>query len=360
MKIFVIGGCSVSTDDPGYAAQHQILTSTLRRLGSEIAKAGHDLVVCSPFMGSADIEVVQGAFEVLSDSHSARTAISFHYPNSPPVVSELNSLINRLSLTTIGTFPQNLTGNDAESIPSENDWLLCQLIAMEKSNAIVSIGGKPTGSANLLLLLAESRRKPIVPLTFLQGAADYSYQRRQYELQDRLSEKVEVLRDRTRVDEVLLLLELLTTSTPTGPTICSRKKFFLSYPRARPEEADFIEMILRRRNLVVFRDEREFGAGQQLLGEIDEYIHQADVFVAVWCREYACSPWCFDELSLAMQRKAAGKLEVWLFCIDDTRIVPPDARSIISYPIVGRNEIERQLLVLLEDRPVNTDLRGPA
>jgi len=353
VKVFVIGGCSVLKNDPSFESQRRLLSMSSRHLGKEIALAGHDLLVCSPFPGFADIECVMGACEVLAKAKRPRTVIEFHYPNHHSVVSQMSVVLETLRRNHVNTFPQRLTGDDTKDNPSEHDWLLCQLIAMERANAIVTIGGKPNGSASLLLLMAESRRKTILPLTYLQGAAEQSYQRRQYELQDRLSEKIGILREQHRINEVVSLLETLTSPLSAGAVVNQRKKFFLSYPRSRPEETDFIEMVLRRRNLVVFRDERDFGAGQQLLGEIDEFIHQADVFIAVWCNEYACSPWCFDELTIALRRKAEGKLDIWLFCIDGTRVVPPDARSIVSYPIDGRIELERQLLVLLEDRPSN-------
>jgi hypothetical protein len=94
----------------------------------------------------------------------------------------------------------------------------------------------------------------------------------------------------------------------------------------------------------VYRDERDFGAGRSLPGEITESIHRANVFVAIWCREYACSPWCFDELELAIKR---GKT-LWLLCVDETRIAPPAARNLISYPARNREELERHILTLLE------------
>jgi hypothetical protein len=56
------------------------------------------------------------------------------------------------------------------------------------------------------------------------------------------------------------------------------------------------------------------------------------------------APWCFDELELAVKR---GKT-LWLLCVDDTRIVPPAARNLISYPARSREELERHVLTLLE------------
>lgn len=78
------------------------------------------------------------------------------------------------------------------------------------------------------------------------------------------------------------------------------REVFISYARKRPHEADYIETLLRRRNISVFRDESEFGAGEDIPIQIEEHIHRANTFIAVYCTEYACSPWCYDELELAL------------------------------------------------------------
>ncbi|RBN36059.1 hypothetical protein DMN50_37435, partial [Priestia megaterium] len=70
--------------------------------------------------------------------------------------------------------------------------------------------------------------------------------------------------------------------------------------------------LLRRRNLQVFRDESKFGAGHAIPTLIEEAIYGANIFIAVWCTEYACSPWCFDEFELALDRADAEKIELWI------------------------------------------------
>jgi TIR domain len=143
------------------------------------------------------------------------------------------------------------------------------------------------------------------------------------------------------------LVEALASRKRAKPRQAPPPCFFISYARARPEEADFVEAILRRRDCLVVRDEKDFGAGRPLPGEIVEHIHQASVFVALWCKEYACSPWCFDELDLALERRETGALTLWLLQIDDTRIVPPAARGLISYWLSTRDELEGRVLKLL-------------
>jgi hypothetical protein len=125
----------------------------------------------------------------------------------------------------------------------------------------------------------------------------------------------------------------------------------LSYAKARPQEADFVEMILRRRHLLVLRDDKDFAPGAVLPSEIRDNIHKAEVFVAIWCREYACSPWCFDELELALDRSQSGAQTILLLNVDGTRVVPPRARDIVSYPATSRHDIEGYLLKFLERLP---------
>lgn len=158
----------------------------------------------------------------------------------------------------------------------------------------------------MLLLLAEEKRKKILPLSFLDGAASLSFYRRRYELEDKLGSDYLLLQDEKKVKDVIKLSEkiseLQSFSTLGVNLVSTPPKFFISYPRTRPAEADYIETLLRRRNIPVFRDESDFGAGAAIPTEITEGIYEANIFIAVWCAEYACSPWCFDELELALER----------------------------------------------------------
>jgi len=342
MKIFIVGGTSVSTSDPMYDDQSRVLNLSMERIGRELVSAGHDLLVCSPFAGSADLAAVKGIAEILNKTDSR--SVEFHCPDSPDVERELTGLADSLRLKPFRVYSHPLPTDEHGKGQWSYGWLLAQLSAMDRSQAVVAIGGKVEGSSSLLLALAEGQRKPVLPFIFLEGAAAQAFQRRRYELEDVLQDKLSALQYVERMTDVGILLE----SVITHRLIKSMKevpvRFFLSYPKCRPQEADFVEITLRRRNFEVYRDERNFGAGRSLPGEITESIHRANVFVAIWCREYACSPWCFDEFELAIKR---GKT-LWLLCVDDTRIVPPAARNLISYPARNREELERHVLTLLE------------
>ena len=315
-------------------------------LGQDIVRKGHTLLVCSPFEGSADLEAVKGA----SKSGEGRSHPYVHYyiPDDSTVRSELAALMSHIPGLLIQEFLSRGPVDLGDQESKNHAWLLAQLCAMDRCHAVIAVGGKVTGPMSLLLPLAESRRKDILPLWFIGGAAAECFERQRHFLQDRLGGNTYVLGDSTKIGEVTALLEQLASDRPSPSSIRRANRFFLSYPKARPGEADFVETTLRRRNLMVFRDERDFGAGHLLSHEIDQYLNQSDIFIALWCKEYACSPWCFDELELALKLQEDGRLSIWLLSLDDTRVVPPKARPLIHYPAYTRKELEGALLNLIE------------
>jgi hypothetical protein len=342
MKVFVIGGASLQDSDPEYQTQLGMVEVAMQRVGKDLVGAGHNLLACSPFPGSADVAAIRGAAEILCRSDAP--VVEFHCPDSAGVQRELTRLTDSLSLKSFRVYSHPLPLDEQGKEQWSHGWLLAQLAALDRSQAVVSLGGKLGGSATLLLSLAEARRRPILPFTSLGGSSAQSFQRRRYELEDVLQERITALHNVERIGETSALLERPASSQLVRSVQQAPLRFFLSYSKCRPQEADFVEITLRRRNFEVYRDERDFGAGRSLPGEITESIHRANVFVAIWCREYACSAWCFDELELAIKR---GKT-LWLLCVDETRIVPPAARNLISYPARNREELERHILTLLE------------
>jgi len=347
MKIFLIGGVSVDTNDSAYANQVDRLNSSMTELGRNIIKAGHDLLVCSPFEGTADVAAARGALETIATSENV-SSIEFHHPDAAAVVAEMEKFRERFHSEALKSFlhptPKDEKGTDL----FEYAWLLAQTYAMDRSHSVVALGGKIGKTASLLLGLVDVRKKPILPLTYLGGAAAQAYDRRRYILEDYLGSDLSALHDPNRSTEIVELVIRATTEGPKSSPASKPLKFFISYARARPCEADFVETALRRRECDVFRDEMNFAPGSPIPSEIEVAIFGADVFIAIWCNEYACSDWCFDELSLALRRREAGKLTIWILCVDNTRIVPPGARNLTNYPARSREELERHVMVLLE------------
>jgi len=337
MKIFIIGGLTEEIQDYKFK-------NACEEIGEKISKLGYSLVICSPYEDSADFWVLNGFIKA---TPSESQSIDIIHVDSNEINSKITDIKNRIAHKNINIQPI-ITSSLKED--SSYLWLLCQLQALETCQAVVSIGGKNNGAANMLLILAESKRKKILPFPFFGGAASLSYERIRYQLEDKMGAHHLKLLDENKVSESLELLNLHTSQSSISELKIEKNTFFISYPKARPQEADKIENILRRRNLKVYRDESEFGAGKNILLEIEKNIRAANVFIATWCKEYACSPWCFDELELALDLSESQEMKVWIFNVDGTRLVPKRARNLLTYPIRTREELEGTLLQLLGNK----------
>ncbi len=348
MKIFILGGTSVEKSSSDYDAQCAILESSMEALGRSIVESGHNLLVCSPFAGAADVFAVDGARYVLSTNNNK--LLEYHYPDDGSVIDMLRTFVSALPASSFHLYSHPVIRDEAGQIEWTYSWLVSQLAALKACHAVIALGGATARSASLLLKVAAEQSKPLLPLTFLEGAAAGIFEHLRYPLRDRLGDDIDILNDPTQIERAVELAERLASGNIPKGAVGRPRRCFVSYSRSRPAEADFVEVVLRRRNVEVYRDDRDFEPGSSILGEITGYIHHADIFISLWCQEYACSPWCFDELSIALQRHKAGKLSLWIFSLDQTRIVPPDARDIITYPIRNREELEGRLLALLESK----------
>jgi len=348
MKIFIIGGVPVVESDAGFLQHRELLRRTMKALGRDLVNRGHDLLLCSPFENSADHDVALGAAEASSERKGA--IAEFHHPATMRVTEALSRLKKTLAPLHVVSVTHPPPADENSKEAWNYSWLLAQLSAMEASHAVVAIGGKLGGPMSFLMPLAEARKKALLPFRFLEGAAAACFERQRYALADKLKDELNALSNPESVGHAADLLDRLVAERSVASRSGREPKFFVSYAKARPKEADFVEMILRRRNRTVFRDDRDFAPGSPVQAEIENHIEQADVFIALWCNEYACSPWCSDELEEALRRNATGLITIWLIRVDETRIVPKGARNLLSYPVRSREELEGQIIKLLEQQ----------
>lgn len=332
MKIFVIGGL-VSRN----SSSEELLTleRLSAKIGEMIVSHGHDLSACSPFSDSVDFHAVKAAVEIIG-RNNYRTKVELHHPDNENIVVEIKKILSAGN-SCLRRYPHPPLGDIQYS------WLFSQLKALDTANGIIALGGKSNGVAQLLLEFANVRDKAILPLKYMGGAAADFFDMNRWSITDSLNEKVDCLNDSDLIEEIPSLIEVLVN----GRGRVGLQNFFISYSRDRPQEADYIEVLLNRRGLNVFRDEKDFEPSALVQSEIFKNIRNADVFIAVWCKEYACSPWCFDELEYALECKEGTELEIWLFVVDETRVVPPKARGLVYYKASTRTDIEGFVLNLL-------------
>lgn len=337
MKVFLIGGPTQERGTPEFDRELPVVTSACRALGQELASRGHALVLCSPFKDSADYHAAIGAAD------GQDPILEFHYPDLASVTNELKALLSDIPNADVKRMPSVSLGPTTDTVNMQYSWLLSQLNALDSSAGVIAIGGKMTGSSRLLFQLAAAKDKSILPLTFLGGAAANHFDTYNWDLLDVLGKDLHLVSDQSQIRRAPALLERLLAGIPSR----AEHRFFISYARARPQEADYVETLIRRRNGIVYRDEEDFEPAAETQEEIIKNIKRSNVFVAIWCREYACSPWCFDELELAIQRRKDGLSELWIFCVDDTRIVPRDAWTLNYYNVNSREALEAKILHLM-------------
>ncbi len=342
MKIFVIGGSSHSEDSPERDADVCELDRLMMFFAEQLEKSGHEVITCSPFPGTADRALLNA---LMNDRFSRRRPrVELHFPSTQHTLTEVEKALEGTPDDWVLLFKHPAP---ADELPASlaNAWLFSQLYALERSHAVLAIGGKLGGTTNLLLHLAEAKHKPVLAIPSLGGASEQCYWRRKYELEDRLGDAASQLSAKNSTHQWTSLIEQLTDQNSRN--VVNHKNsaptFFISYPRARPQEADVVEMLLRRRNLSVYRDDQDFEPGNLIEADIANHIHRASVFIALYSQDYACSPWCYDELRIATSLHSNTKIKLWLLTLDNTRIVLPEARNIVTLPARSRSELEGKL-----------------
>src|ERR1700753_4024097 len=150
MKVFVIGGTTVSPLNDKYPQELKVLEKSMSQLGKRLVGAGHELLVCSPYPGSADLEAVRGAAQ--STRVGKGSKVEFHHPRTESITKEVARIRETLSISKAKSF-FHLPPADDSPEALRYAWLLAQISAMDRSHAIVAIGGKLNGAASLLLSL---------------------------------------------------------------------------------------------------------------------------------------------------------------------------------------------------------------
>lgn len=335
-SVFVIGGVTGETKDA--EAELPRLHKASLKLGNVLADGGVQLVVCSPFPDSADYYTVMGYAE-----SKASGVIQFHSPDHPKIAEKRGLLRETLGRPDLTIQDWNYPGPETDDPDSWfQAWLLAQLQALDKAAAVVALGGKVSKTANTLLHLAEAKGLPIVPFAFLGGAAHRAFARRDWESLNPGFDS-SILKKYLGVDQTIaianrLLIDRVARAFGSAP---KPRRVFVSFSHQDSAMANFLASSLRGRGIDVLVGDGEIRTDQMIPASIEQAVLKSDVCAVLWSRNYAASPWCFDELSLAMNQQLYGRMKVWLFNLDDSAIVPPQARKLAVISVRSREAIER-------------------
>jgi len=324
-SVFVIGGATDETKDPD--SEVPILNDAALTLGRVLAEAGANLLICSPFPDSADYYTAKG----YAKGSGPRT-INLHSPRHKDVEEKRLSFGKRFEATDVVIQDWLYPGPENDEKESWTQaWLLAQLQALEKADVVIALGGKVSKSANTLLHLAEGKGLPIVPFTFLGGAALRAFKRRDWKrlnpgLDTSLLQKEEGIERAIELANRLILDRMANGAETNAPP----KRVFISFAKKDKESGDALITTLKSENIEVLTGDHEIRAERVVRASIEQAILKCNVCAILWSKNYAVSPWCYDELVLAAELQGRGRLQIWLFNLDDSRIAPPEARKLTA------------------------------
>ncbi|MBC6449713.1 toll/interleukin-1 receptor domain-containing protein [Actinokineospora sp. HBU206404] len=322
-SVFVLGGVTGETNYPDFEKAE--LERFSQRLGATVAQSGADLIVCSPFPDSVDFHALRGFVEA-----RAGGTVHMHRPRHPHIENKYTQLLAILDADAgdqiKSWFYPGPEIDDPDSLGQA--WLLCQLMAMEQADALITVGGKLGKSANTILHLAEARQQPVVPFAFLGGAAERVFLRRDWGRSHPWLDPRKLM-DKNAVGEAMVIANQMVTARVRALGLPQRPDtVFVSRARLDVEYARALDDYLSSAGLRVLFGERELPADRTVESAIEDAVLRSDLFIVLWSRSYAASRYCYDEIQLALKRYRAGELRLWIINIDGSDIVPPGARGL--------------------------------
>lgn len=207
-------------------------------------------------------------------------------------------------------------------------WLLCQLQALEQADVIVSIGGRVSNTANTILHLAEMRQKPLLPFAFLGGASRRAFERRDWAaLYPGFN--YSMLEDKTAISRAIEAINYLIVTRTRGSHKYKwpPRTVFISRAKADSEFGETLQRHLNAGGYRALLGDGQVSSSRMVEAAIEEAVLGSDLFVVLWSASYALSKFCYDELDLALRRHAVGDLQIWIFNLDGSDVIPRSARS---------------------------------
>lgn len=108
-----------------------------------------------------------------------------------------------------------------------------------------------------------------------------------------------------------------------------------------------LEGVLKNHGIEAVLGDNQIDSSQMITATIENALRRSDIVAVLWSRLYAQSPWCYDELALALSLEALGEMKVWLFNLDDSSIVPTSARKFPAISVRNIGGLQRSIEELL-------------
>lgn len=341
-SVLVIGGATGETADVD--AELPRLHRASMKLGTALARGGAQLVICSPFPDSADYYAAMGYADA-----KAGGVIHFHSPSHPRVEEKRQLFRQTFGQPNLVIQDWNYPVPDADEQDSWSQaWLLAQLQALEKADVVLALGGKLSKTASTLLHLAEAKGLPIIPFAFLGGAAGRTYRRRNW-ARCNPGFDASILESEGSVEQAVRIANHVVLDRVKRSIVsCARPKtVFISVAKQDAAMGAALGDVLMSYSIEVVLGESEIVPDQLIPATIEHAIRRSDIVAVLWSRSYAQSPWCYDELALALNLEAVDGTKVWLFNLDDSSIVPTRARKLPAISVRSEEGLRSAIKGLL-------------
>jgi hypothetical protein len=301
-KLFFVGGYRVDDSLRPFFRQAAL------ELGYYAAQKGHTIVVGSENESTLDYHVVQGLKKYLNEQSGRSATLDLRYAE--------RSTESYVSLAIPGL------KKSAEVYPrlelGTHKHLLAHMGALDASDVAFAIGGAEgtyrTGAVAMML------GKPILALRAFGGSGRLLYdilrtsyltaahKDQRYSLLGRSWDGEETAVQLVSLAEDLALQRSEKAARPGSPDdIGPTHSYFISYSWKNVKVADHIELLLRRRQRIVIRDQTHIPAGGTMDEVIQRQIDSADTFLALYSTQFQGSDWCPNELDYALDRNKQGK-----------------------------------------------------
>jgi hypothetical protein len=137
---------------------------------------------------------------------------------------------------------------------------------------------------------------------------------------------VEPLREAAGVERAIELANAIVTARVRHSTATST--IFISRATADGPYADALKRELERRRRTVLLGDEQIRADRMPGAAITDALIASDLVIVLGSTSYALSPFCSDELELALERRDAGELEIRLCNLDGSAVIPSRARAL--------------------------------
>jgi len=195
--------------------------------------------------------------------------------------------------------------------PSEDGggrWESAHLAALDHAHAVIALGGAK--NTRRLCRFSEERGVLTLPLPIFGGEALKSFGRqgtpRGPETTPKLSQRWKDLLQGWTLENAFQRARDLLVAIRRFTRRIRRRLYFISYSRKDQARADHVELLLRRRDRGVLRDETRFQAGELLEREVERVLAGAHDVIVLTSDAARKSEWVNREVKICKELRARG------------------------------------------------------